>query len=144
MNVELNEKFGVQLNDSSATFSETLDIYDAYVSSPDNIHDRQMELVWEKVKYPLFPTSTLDSNNNECPIIRTGKSFKLKNGGRFISDSTLVKDEEVAEILHLFSSFLEVDPSKHDHENNSDIGSYSYLPNIILNLAYHSCVDSGF
>ena len=71
-------------------------------------------------------------------------SFKLKNGGRFISDPTFVKDKEIADVLHLFACFLVVDPSKHEHVNKSDIGQYSYLPNIILNLAYHSRVDSGF
>ena len=146
MNAELNQKFGLQLNDRSAIFSETLDIYDAYISSPDNIHDRQMECVRKKVKFPLFPSKSLDCDNDDGsgPIIRNGKVFKLKNGGRFISDTELIKDEEVAQVLDLFASFLEVDPSKHIHESPSDVGQYHYLPNMILNLAYQSRVDSGF
>ena len=144
MSVELNAKFGVQLNDKSATFGETLDIYEAYINSPDNIHDHHLRLVREKIKFPLFASTTLDDVDPQCPISKTGKKFNLKNGGRFISDSSLVKDEELPEILDLFASFLEVDPKKHVHENKSDIGQFGYLPNVILNLAYHSRIDSGF
>lgn len=71
MTKALNANFGVQLNYKSATFSETLDIYDAYVNSPDNIHDRNMDLVKKKVLFPLFSTSIL------------------------ISDSSLIKDEDL-------------------------------------------------
>ena len=56
----------------------------------------------------------------------------------------MVKDEEIPDLLDLFASFLEVDPTKHDHKNASDVGIYHYLPNIILNIAYHSRIDSGF
>ena len=145
MSKELNEKFGVQF-DRTASVTETMDIYDTYVSSPDNMHDHHLSLV-RKVKYPLFPSNILDDyndNEGDCPIMKTGKRFKFKNGGRFISDKSIVSDEEIPDILDLFASFLEVDPSKHAHTNVSDIGPFGYLPNMILNLAYHSRVDSGF
>ena len=53
-------------------------------------------------------TSSLESNTNasDAPILKSGKTFKLKNGGRFISDPTFIKDEEIPEILDLFTSFL--------------------------------------
>ena len=146
MSKVLNEKFGLQLNDKTASFSETLDLYDAYISSPNNIHDHQMDLVKKKVKFPLFASSLLDSNMDatDSPIFKPGKIFKLKNGGCFISDPSFIKDEEIPEILDLFASFLEVDPTKHVHKSDSDIGQFGYLPNIILNTAYQSRVDSGF
>ena len=134
MNLELNKKFGVQLNDSSATVAETSDIYDAYVNAPGNIHNHQLSLV-RKVKYPLFNSKSLDCNSDkdakDCPYHQDQKKFKLINGGHFISDSSFLKDEEIPEMLELFASFLDVDPTKHAHENASDIGAFGYLPNII-------------
>ena len=55
-----------------------------------------------------------------------------------------VFNEEVADVMNLFASFLEVDPSKHVHESPSNVDQYYYLPNTILNFAYKSRVDSGF
>lgn len=79
MNVELNEKFGVQLNDRTATLVVMLDLYDAYVNSPDNIHDRHINLGRKKVKYPLFASEALEcKDSSDCPIIKVGKKFKLK------------------------------------------------------------------
>ena len=58
MSRELNEKFGLQLSDQTATFGETMDIYEAYINSPDNIHNKHLDLV-KKVKYSLFSSSSL-------------------------------------------------------------------------------------
>ena len=100
----LNQRFGLQLNDHTATLGETMDIYGTYVSSPDNIHDHHMQLIRKKVKYPLFASTSLDCEDPATdPFMKTEKSFRLKNGGRFISDPSL---SEMKRFLNTSISFL--------------------------------------
>lgn len=144
----LNVKYGLQL-DPAADFSETLDIYETYISLPDNrsrdtIH---LNLVEKKVKFPILPSNALDdgvNNNGEQFIERFGGMINFTEGGRFISDKSAISDDDLPEAIILIASFVTNDPKKVAHKSNSDVGVYGHLPTSILNFAYHSRVDSGF
>ena len=140
----LNVKYGLQL-DPTADISDTMDIYDTYISSPDNssrdaIH---LNLATQRVKYPVLPANALDKSKNEH-IKRFGDGIHLDEGGRFISDKSTISDEQLPDVINLVASFIINDKNKIAHKTNSDVGVYDHLPTSILNFAYHSRIDLGF
>jgi hypothetical protein len=142
---EMNEKFRMQI-DSSASVAETTDIYNTYISSPDNIWNHHLNLIREKVKFPVLPANLLNDNNDSdiIKMQKIGRPFYFSDGGRFISDPELVSNEMIPSVLSLFSSILEHNEKKMVHQSDSDIGEYTHLPTMLLNFAYHSRVDSGY
>jgi hypothetical protein len=78
---ELSEGFGVQL-EQTTSLTETIDIYDAYVSSERASRNAHLSDVRDKVMFPILAAKSLD---NTQKLSKLG-SFKFCNGGRFISD----------------------------------------------------------
>ena len=136
---ELSEDFGVQL-EQTASLTETIDIYNAYVSSESASRNVHLSDVRDKVMFPILAAESLDDRQR---LSKLG-SFKFCNGGRFINDQEMVKEEDLPGVLNLISSCLEHDISKQVHKNQSDVGDYGHLPTMLLNFAYLSRVDSGF
>ena len=121
------------------TLTETIDMYDTYMSSVRSVHADAAS----KVRFPIFPTNTLSGNDKESGMKNIG-SFCLSNGGRFISDKDLVPDEMVSEILKLIATFVAYEPEKAAHQEQSDVGIYEHLPTMLLNFAYFSRIDSRY
>ena len=146
MTRDLSEKFGIQI-DPSASIAETTDIYNTYISSPQNNWTHHLNIVQKRVKFPVLPSQSLcnHNNDNDFGMKKIGtSSFNFCDGGRFISDADQIPNEMLPGILNLFRSILEHDEAKLIHQVDSDVGEYSHLPTMLLNFAYNSRVDSGY
>ena len=136
----LNERVGLQLT-SDVSLVETMDLYEIYVSSASNFHDSiHLRLSKEKIKFPLFPSDTIQKDTIFKPI---GQTFRFSDGGRLISDKKSVSDGNIPKVLELFASLLKYDEALIP-KGNTYIGKYDYLPSIFLHLAYHSRIDTGY
>ena len=142
MQRELNEKFGLQI-ESNASLLETIDIYNTYISAPSNNRNIQLDLAEKRVKFPVLPTEILERENEN---MRKIGSFDFSDGGRFISDSETISDNDLPDIIMLLAAFITYgdDAYKINMQEKSDIGAYSHLPPILLHFAYHSRIDSGY
>ena len=140
MRSQLSEKYGVQI-DINASLVETVEIYNEYISSESNVRNIHDDAV-AKVKFPVYPSKALF---NESNVLQKVGSFSLSAGGSFISDTDLVKDEDLAGTLELVASFLNFDKSGLRTTSNNEVaGEYHHLPTIIQNFAYDARVDAGY
>lgn len=136
---ELSKRFGVQM-DNKATLVETMDIYEAYISSPNNIFSHHQKYIKEQVIFPIHQSSVL--NNETSTGINVFGSLKFREGGKFISDKNLVNDDDLPKVLNLISTILEYDDTKLVSKDTV-IAKYSNLPTIFHNFAVKSRADSG-
>ena len=139
----LNNRVGLQLNIQDITAVEVMELYEMYVSAPnnsrDNIHARSAS---EKIKFPFFSSEHIYGSNK---LKRVEEKFPLSSGGRFISDKKTFSNNQIPLVLELLASLLkyddEMNPKKSD--DTTYIGEYEFLPTMFLHLAYYSRVDSG-
>ena len=97
----------------------------------------KMELV-EQVKFPLYRTSELKDPTKWKQI----SDIHFCNGGTFIADPLL--GAHVPALLELFASFVKYQDMKTDHlEWMKECGVYDALPEMIINFAKNSRVESG-
>lgn len=139
MRRELNKNYSLQLGES-LSLAETIEIYDAYISSPSVTRNNHHSQVKEKVKFPLLPSSAITQNHPKIKIIG---EFPISEGGRFISNKKLVSDANLAKMMDLLASFVAYDESALVHSAKSDIGRFGFYPTNLLNFAFDSRVDSG-
>ena len=142
----LRKDFGVTV-DHQAEISETTDIYQTYISCPNNTRQRIMKEV-EKVKFPLFPAGVLDGNEaapgeNNDKLSFHEESFSFSQGGRFISDINLVSNDDLPSVLRIFANFVSYDRDdllafQADDKRKFDLEKYDHFPTLFLNLAYNS------
>lgn len=117
-------------------------MYNAYCAQEANSTlNSKIKLIEDKVKFPLLPSRCL---TEECDEIKWFGEINFKEGGTFLGDNSVVSDEDLADVLLLFSSFLEVDLDNVITDKDSDVGIYKNLPTCMVNMAYHSRCDSGF
>lgn len=111
---------------------EVEEVYDCTVQS-----SRQHEKLSDQVKYPLYPTSELSEPTKWEEIYE----IDFSRGGSFIMDPAL--KEHVPDLLALFASFVTY--SKEEHTDwVKDPSVYDALPNLIIDFAKNSRVDSGY
>lgn len=95
-------------------------------------HDLQ-----DSVKFPLHPTSELKNPTHWKEIYE----IKFSNGGTFITDPAL--KQHVPGILDLFTSFVKYEKKKHTSQKK-DPAVYDALPEMLINFAENSRIDSGY
>lgn len=140
MNDILSKQFGIPI-DKKADVAETIDIYDTYVSSPDNIRNTLLNAV-ATVQYPIHPARVLGAQDESFQKIG---SFSFSEGGRFISNEKLIPNDKLPSVLQLISSFIEYDLSKIvPGARNVDYSKYDHFPTMFINFAYLSRIDEGF
>ena len=143
----LNERTGLQLTNNDATPADIMDMYDMYISSPSNTHDRvHLAQAEKRIKFPLLPSQCIGQDE---VFEKIGNPFRFSDGGRFLSDKNTVCDEDIPQVLEAITSLLKHDEDLIPSSENQDvddiyIGRYDFLPSMFLHLAYHSRVDSGF
>lgn len=136
----LAKRFGIKI-EPKANLMETMDLYDAYVSSPNNIFTHHKKYIKEKVVFPLHPASILnDDNVTGMNIIG---SLKFSEGGKFISDKNIVSDADLPQVLNLIATKVEYDDSKLISKDLF-MKKYSNLPMVFHNFALKSRSDSGY
>ena len=84
MTRDLSEKFGIQI-DPSASIAETTDIYNTYISSPQNNWTHHLNIVQKRVKFPVLSSQSLCNHNkdNGFGMKKIGIPFNFCDGGRF-------------------------------------------------------------
>ena len=139
----LSKDFGVTI-DRSADLAETQDIYDTYVSSPNNSRSIHLNAV-EKLKYPVYPAAALVDPNDKS-FVSLG-TFKFSEGGRFISDTSLIPNSILSPVLKLVANFVEYNHYSSKlvvNKDAFDLDSYEHLPTMFINFAYLSRIDEGY
>jgi hypothetical protein len=133
---ELNENFGVQL-DARSSLTETVDIYNTYISSISNNRSKHLSDIENKVKWPLLCANEIEKIDSFC-------SFAFSSGGCFMGEKDKLKDDDLVGMMSFLSSCLEHDDNRLLHTLDSDVGMYGHFPTMLLNFAYESRVDSGY
>ena len=140
MNTVLSREFGLP-SIHSTRISEIEDIYYTYVSSPNNTRKHHLNAV-KQVKYPLFPTEVLKDKSNDT--LKTLGSFLFSEGGRFISNTTLIPDKYLPSVLKIFANFVSYDRNELKINGRFDLSNYETFPSMFINIAYHSRIDEGY
>ena len=131
MRIALKERFNYP-GAAELSITDVEEIYDSCLISVVN-HEQLAGCV----KYPLYPTTEIDSPSQWSKV----HTLEFKDGGTFVNNLTLV--EHLPSILELFSSFV-----CYERKIRSgwvrDAGVYDALPAMIINIAQHARIDSGY
>ena len=124
----LNERSGLQLSARDISPAEIMDLYEMYVSSPNNNRDViHLANATKRIKYPVFASNCIDDESFFRPI---SSEFPFSEGGRFLSNPNTVSDENIPQVLDLFASLLTYDEGlipKNDENNQSVyVGEYGF------------------
>jgi len=131
MRTALTEQFNYPgANDLSITDVE--EVYESCLLSVVN-HEQLVG----SVKYPLYPTSEIEIQSKWSKI----NTIHFKDGGTFVSNNELT--EHVPALLKLFSSFVQYERKKRTSWVK-DPTVYDALPAMIINIAQHSRINSGY
>lgn len=144
MRKQLNKKCGLQLAYNPDMMIETVDLYDYYISAPDSAMNMISSRIQTHVKFPILHSNIINEYDaGKESSFRLLCSFDVREGGRFISDESLLSNDKVVDVMILLSSILEQRTDATVQQKN-DIGEYHYLPTIFHNFAFYSRVDSGY
>lgn len=113
--------------------SDVEDIYDGCVLSVIN-----HEQLAGSVTYPLYQTSEI-GNLSMWSTIHT---MHFRDGASFITNPDLT--EYLPATLQLFSSFVKYKRNNKHTSWIEDPSMYDALPSLIINIAQHSRIDSGY
>lgn len=148
MRRELRTKIGLQLDDRSVSMSETVDLYECYISSPTSTLN-MMKCATDTVKFPVLPATYVENmrpnssnDGNVESFVKLGV-FNIQQGGCFISDDTITSNDDLADVLELISTVLDQTPKESVQQRN-DIGEFGYLPTLFHDFAFNSRVGSGY
>ena len=114
------------------SMTDVEEVYDSCMLSVIN-HEQLLS----GVKYPLYPTKDIEEQSKWSKI----HTIQFKDGGTFVSNPELM--EHLPEILKLFSSFVQYERKKQTSWVK-DPTVYDALPAMIINIAQHSRIDSGY
>jgi hypothetical protein len=131
MRTVLMEQFNYPgVNELSMTDVE--EVYDSCMLSVVN-HEHLLS----GVKYPLYPTKDIENQSKWSKL----HTMQFKDGGSFVNNIELT--EHLPALLKLFSSFVKYERKKQTCWVK-DPTVYDALPAMIINIAQHSRIDSGY